>query len=284
MKIAYFGGDMFFSCLKFLIEEGHEIIALYSYPPKQGEYDFVQNVVKQANLLHIPVKYHRPTEHDMQLLSQEKCTMILSAGYPYKIPDWHNYKIRYAINIHPSLLPVGAGPLPLPMIILKGLKKTGLTLHELTSKWDAGNIILQEAFSLSGSENIEDLLIKNQEIALSLLKQFMQDPDMYWQNSTAQIIKEENYWPMPADKSQFIIDYNMEFETLSRTMLAHRYVNPAGEIECISNISFWQQDHSFETGTIISQQNNLFQIAIKKGFIYFKLIVKPPFVPHLQSF
>lgn len=274
MKIAYFGGDMFYSCMQFLIQNGHEIIALFSGTPKSGEYDSTQNASKQAQMLGIPIMRSRPASEDIKDLGQKGCDALIAAGYPYKIPKWQETGIKYGINIHPSLLPQGAGPMPLPFIITKGLKKSGVTLHELSPKWDAGNIVLQESFPLFSQENIENLLIKNQKLAVILLRQFLESPEKHWANSTPQIHQDGDYWPMP-DPKAFVVDYTQELEMISRYMRAHRYINPAGDIEFISGISFWEQDHGFTPGTILLQDNGMNLVAVAKGVIRFKLETKP---------
>jgi methionyl-tRNA formyltransferase len=274
MKIAYFGKDIFFSCMQLLIQSGHEIITLFSNTPESNEYDFTQNVSKQAELLGIPIRRSYPTKEDIKHLEQKGCDMLLSAGYPYKIPEWQGTGIRYGINIHPSLLPEGAGPMPLPFIITKGLKKSGVTLHELSPEWDAGNIILQESFPLFGSENIEDLLTKKQRLAVFLLRRFLESPEIYWMNSTPQIRQDEQYWPMP-NTGEFVVDYTQELEIISRCMRAHRYINPAGDIEFISNVYFWEHLHNFAPGTILLQDDGINLIAAQKGLIRFKLERKP---------
>lgn len=77
------------------------------------------------------------------------------------------------------------------------------------------------------------------------------------------------------DPKAFVVDYTQEFEMISRYMRAHRYINPAGDIEFISGISFWEQDHGFAPGTILLQDNGMNLVAVAKGVIRFKLETKP---------
>ncbi len=270
MRIAYFGGDMFYSCMELLIQKGHEIIALFADVPGADEYDLTRNVCRQAEKHGIPVLRSKPADGDIKKLRSKGCDMILSAGYRYKIPPWHGGCIRYGVNIHPSLLPEGGGPMPFPFVIVKGLKKTGVTLHKLSQKWDDGDIILQEKFPLLGNENLEDLLSKSQTLATKILQDFLNSPEEYWDNAFPQTRQPGDYWPM-AHPERFIVDYDKDVETVEKYLRAHRFVSPDGMIEFVSDVSFWQQKHNYEPGTIITQENNIFLIAAADGMVSFKL-------------
>ena len=51
-----------------------------------------------------------------------------------------------AINFHPSLLPYFRGPNPYYWMIKLQSKDSGLTAHQITQDWDAGDIIYQHSF------------------------------------------------------------------------------------------------------------------------------------------
>lgn len=62
-----------------------------------------------------------------------------------------------AFNIHPSLLPLHRGASPLNAAILKGDRETGITIQKIFLKTDSGDIGLQYAFPLNGTETLSDL-------------------------------------------------------------------------------------------------------------------------------
>lgn len=270
MKIAYFGGDMFFPCMKALVEEGHSIIALFTNIPDQDGYDFTQQVCKEAKELEIPIIYSKPTALDIKKLIKNNCDMIVSAGYAFKIPAWEGYCIKYAINIHPSLLPVGAGPMPLPLVIMKGLKITGVTLHKLTLDWDAGDIILQASFALLGTENLEELHCNSKKMAVLLLKSFMKTPDICWDNAFPQVRKKGDYWPTPK-ASTFNVRYTDDLVTISRCLRAYRFIDSDGNTEFISDVSTWKEDHGLESGKLLSEKDGLHLVATVDGYVSFRV-------------
>ncbi|MCL2519704.1 MAG: methionyl-tRNA formyltransferase [Spirochaetaceae bacterium] len=59
---------------------------------------------------------------------------------------------KFALNVHPSLLPKYRGPTPIPAAILHGDNETGITIQKLGLKIDSGDIIVQQKFALTGNE------------------------------------------------------------------------------------------------------------------------------------
>jgi len=62
-----------------------------------------------------------------------------------------------AINMHPSLLPRFRGPSPIQAAILAGDGETGVTVQYITEEMDAGPLLSQETYPLTGSETAENL-------------------------------------------------------------------------------------------------------------------------------
>ena len=76
--------------------------------------------------------------------------LIISAGYSQKIPN-SILKIPNigSFNFHPSLLPAYAGGNPWFWVIAKGEKYTGVSIHLMTSVFDAGDIVLQKLIKIA---------------------------------------------------------------------------------------------------------------------------------------
>jgi methionyl-tRNA formyltransferase len=153
MRFAYCGYDFFHECLSLLVESGHELTELFTWPT-DNEYDFNTNVMKLAQRSKARITLSPISQYDLERLRQKGTELIISAAYPYKIPDWRGL-LAYGVNIHPSYLPTGRGPWPLPWVILKNLNSTGVTIHELSSGWDAGHIVLQDKIAVSHRETLE---------------------------------------------------------------------------------------------------------------------------------
>ncbi len=274
MRIAYFGIDMFYPCLETLIKDGHEIICIFTQTYADEEYDAAQKVKTCAAAHHISVHTQPPTQDDIKTLSEQGCEMILSAGYKYKIPNWHDENIHYAVNIHPSLLPVGGGRMPLPLAITKGCKETGVTLHQISSDWDAGDILLQKRIPLSQSDILDSLLEQAQKDAVHLLRQFLKNPDEYWKNATPQNPDDIEYWPMP-EAGHFAADFTKNVHEVEKFLRAHRFTHPNGDVEYIADVHFDITEHSEEPGTVLSEDNDTFSIAVADGILSFTVCLRP---------
>lgn len=61
------------------------------------------------------------------------------------------------INFHPSLLPLYRGPCPEQSVLLNGEKETGITVHYIAQKIDAGNILLQKKIPIDENVNYPSL-------------------------------------------------------------------------------------------------------------------------------
>jgi len=77
---------------------------------------------------------------------------------------------RYgSINIHPSLLPKYRGSSPIQYAILNGDKKTGVTIFQLNSKIDSGNVIIQKSYCINNDINFSDLYTELSKLGSILL-------------------------------------------------------------------------------------------------------------------
>ncbi|MEI3002198.1 MAG: formyltransferase family protein, partial [Victivallis sp.] len=74
-----------------------------------------------------------------------------------------------AINLHGSLLPKYRGRVPLNWAIINGETEAGVTLHYMTKKADAGDIISQEKFAITDDDTAKTVFDKAAEAAKVLL-------------------------------------------------------------------------------------------------------------------
>lgn len=86
--------------------------------------------------------------------------ILLSVGYRYIIPKSVYEETKYAINIHPSLLPKYKGAYSGFAIIENAEKETGITVHFLDQGVDTGDIILQHTIDLTCFDTIKSMSAK----------------------------------------------------------------------------------------------------------------------------
>ena len=75
-----------------------------------------------------------------------------------------------AFNLHGSLLPKYRGRAPLNWAILKGERETGVTLHEMVEKPDAGRIVDQQAVPIGPDDTAVQVFHCMTDAAEALLK------------------------------------------------------------------------------------------------------------------
>ena len=99
----------------------------------------------------------------------------------YLISFYYNRKIQNkiiqlvkkdALNFHGSLLPNYSGPHALNWQIRNGENISGVTLHELTDVFDAGNILLQKRFEIHENDDANNVLKKGIACSCDILRDF----------------------------------------------------------------------------------------------------------------
>ena len=218
MKIVYFGYDLFADCLERLPSLGVEVMAVYSFP-SDGVCDFHDRVQAFAARRGIPFHIGPVTGAELNALAAAGCALMVSAGYAYRIPV-EQTDLR-GINLHPALLPLGRGPWPMPVTILRGLNASGVTLHKLAPRFDEGDILAQVAFPMAPHEDLQTLTGKLQAAAVSLLEAFFADPALAWADAHPQ--EKGEYWPEPGEQ-EMTISPNMTVAEADRILRAFRGV------------------------------------------------------------
>src|SRR4029453_17955882 len=116
MKVALFGTDFFANCFELLEAYGHQVCAVFSQPC-DGLFSFNDRVRRIAERWALVLRLDAATAHDIAALANSGCDLVVSGFYAHRIPIEHAPELL-AVNIHPTLLPWGRGPWPLPHVIL----------------------------------------------------------------------------------------------------------------------------------------------------------------------
>ena len=201
MRIVYFGYDLFADCFeKIASMQGIEIMAVYTFKT-DDIFEFNSRIRSIAQGKNIPVHTEKITASALEEYFDNGCDLTLSAGYIYKIPILKRSEFK-GINIHPALLPIGRGAWPYPVTILKGLRRSGVTVHKITDRFDEGDILLQRGFSVDRNETLDTLTQKSQIVASELITECLCDFKNLWDNAKPQGAGE--YWPEPEDSDRTI--------------------------------------------------------------------------------
>ena len=164
-KIIFMGTpDIAAQHLNVLIENNLNVVGVFTQPPRKknrGMRVEKSDVHQIADKNNVEVFY--PSTIDDSVLEQVKSfepDLIIVVAYGIILPSKFLNIPKYGcINIHVSLLPRWRGAAPIEHALLKGDEKTGISIIRISSKLDAGDILMQESLILNKDINSEDLTI-----------------------------------------------------------------------------------------------------------------------------
>jgi len=148
--------------------------------------------------------------HDLnQLITKQKITpqdgtkkpvdFFVVAGYGQILPDsWLNFPEFGSLNLHFSLLPDLRGANPAEWALMLGLKKTGVTLIEMSPRLDAGDIIAKKDLPISPTDTRITLYDKLYKLGASQLPSWLKRHFMWRQKSQFYCQQSLAPFPQPA--------------------------------------------------------------------------------------
>lgn len=278
MKIAYCGYDFFSACLRDLLAANLPVHAIFTMEC-DNRIDFNQYVYEIGAQHGLAVEEKPVDAQTIQRLEADGFDVLITAGYRYKIPDLSATKLR-GINVHPTLLPTGRGPMPLPWIILKDFDESGVSVHALTPDFDAGPVLARRAFPIATNENLESLSAKCQLAARTLLRDVVTDFERYWAARQPQT-GESSYWPHPAAVDR-TIDWRTGVDHIDRQCRAFGKSAVRASFDnqswWIYSVTTWKEQHRYEPGSVVHKTNTEMIIAAADGLVdllYFRRMLPP---------
>ena len=276
MKFVFIGYDYTLDIAARLIEDGHELLNIHTFPC-DNIFAFNTQIIDFAAFHDIPLSDQKITPEDIENCISRGAKLFLSAGYPYKIPDV-NEQQAYAINMHPTLLPRARGMMPLPHIILSEPDAAGFTLHKTTSEFDSGDIILQEKIAINDKTDVETLSAQIAIRAHNSIPEVINNIEKLWDEATPQDENQSSTAPLP-DEAYRTIDWNDSPETLEKQsrafgrfgMIAY-ITNNIGQSQklAIYQFSTWKENHAFDAGTLRRSSPKEIIISITDGYACLK--------------
>ena len=174
MKAVVFAyHDMGCAGLLALLEAGYDIAAIFTHPDAAGENNFFGSVARIAAERGIPVYAPDDINHPLWVdrIRDTAPDVIFSFYYRNLIcDDILRLATKGAFNLHGSLLPAYRGRAPLNWVLVNGETETGVTLHRMVHRADAGAIIAQQRVAIDADETALQLHQKLCSVAQSLLR------------------------------------------------------------------------------------------------------------------
>src|SRR3954453_6934254 len=157
MRIVFMGSpDFAVPSLNALVEAGHEIVAVYSQPPRpagRGKGERKTAVHERAEQLGIEVRTPKTlrNEEEQARFRELNADLAVVAAYGLILPKpiLEAPKIG-CINVHASLLPRWRGAAPIQRAILAGDETSGVTLMQMDEGLDTGPMLMRHTLDIRG--------------------------------------------------------------------------------------------------------------------------------------
>jgi methionyl-tRNA formyltransferase len=165
--------DIGYECLDALIQNDEYIVAVITHADNPTEDIWFRSVAALAGEYGIPV--HVPesvnTLEWIERIRSWDPDLIFSFYYRNMIAEEILQIPRLgAFNMHGSLLPRYRGRVPINWAVLHGEQETGVTLHHMVKRADAGDIVDQERVPIAPDDTAKDVFVKAVRAARTVLE------------------------------------------------------------------------------------------------------------------
>jgi methionyl-tRNA formyltransferase len=155
MRIIFMGSpDFAVPTLDALVEAGHEVVAVYTQPPRpagRGKGERPTAVDERAGELGIEVRCPKSLrgEDELAAFAELDADVAVVAAYGLILPQpILDAPLLGCLNVHASLLPRWRGAAPVQRAIMAGDEATGVTIMQMEAGLDTGPMLLKRAVEI----------------------------------------------------------------------------------------------------------------------------------------
>ncbi|AKA80821.1 bifunctional UDP-glucuronic acid oxidase/UDP-4-amino-4-deoxy-L-arabinose formyltransferase [Pseudomonas synxantha] len=156
-----------------LLSAGYEIAAVFTHADDPRENNFYGSVAQLCARNGIPVHAPEDANHPLWIerIAKLNPEYIFSFYYRNLLSEALLATARKgAFNLHGSLLPKYRGRAPANWVLVNGETETGVTLHRMVKRADAGAILAQQKVSIDRTDTGLSLHAKLRDAAATLLR------------------------------------------------------------------------------------------------------------------
>ena len=230
-KILFMGTPNFaVPILKSLHESNHEILEVYTQPPKKknrGQKISFSPIHEYSNKINIPVRHPITlnSQEELEYIKKKNPDIVIVVAYGKILPAkiLNNFKIQF-INIHASLLPKWRGAAPIKRSIMNCDKETGISIMKIIPKLDAGPVLLKSKIKFNNDTNYEELSNQMSKLGATLILEAL---DII-KNDEAKFVpqdEKEATYAKKIDKVESKIDWQLKAKSVIAKINA-LYPNP----------------------------------------------------------
>ncbi|TCJ12644.1 hypothetical protein EPD60_15370 [Flaviaesturariibacter flavus] len=196
------------------IREHGDLHALYTTDPLPQDAPDLQQFAAAHGIPFLAVSKARLEEELLTFTLLHPDHLVLCIGFSWKLPASLLPDANRVYNIHFSLLPRYAGPVPLFWQIRNGDRRGGITIHRMTGRFDAGPVAARQEIALMPGENYglysARLSLAAAALVLSLIEA---GSSGQWPAETAQDLHHRSYQRRPA-QNDLVIDWKQKADAV----------------------------------------------------------------------
>ena len=243
-----------------VLDAGYDIAAIFTHADNPGENAFFGSVSRLAADAGIPVYAPDDVNHPIwaERISQLAPDVIFSFYYRHLLSDAIlALAPAGAFNLHGSLLPKYRGRAPLNWVLVNGESETGVTLHRMVKRADAGAIVAQQRVAISSDDTAFTLHHKLCQTARRVLEQALPAIERKETHDVQQNESEATYFGRRTPEDSFLT-WNRPATTLHNMVRAVAAPWPgAFSYSGTQKFTIWSsrvhaQNQTAQPGTVIS--------------------------------
>jgi len=166
--------EMGWACMRELLAMGAPIAALFTHRDDPGEEIWWHSCADLARDHRVPVFCpQKMDETEIERVRAMKPAVIYSFFYRNLLPQpLLDCAPLGAYNVHGAMLPKYRGRASVNWVLVNGEPKTGVTLHHMVARADAGDIVAQREVAIDDSDTALTLYRKLVPVGAGLVREF----------------------------------------------------------------------------------------------------------------
>jgi len=220
MRLIFMGSPAFsVPVLEALVAAGHEIVAVYTQPPRpagRGKKQRPCPVHARALALTLDVRHPASLKEaeEQAAFSELRADAAVVVAYGLLLPqELLDAPAHGCLNIHASLLPRWRGAAPIHRAIMAGDRETGICLMQMEAGLDTGPVLYQETISIAPDETTAALHERLSDLGARSIVQSLKDLSQLQARPQSSV---GICYAQKIDKSEAQIDWSLPAEILDR--------------------------------------------------------------------
>ncbi len=220
MRLIFMGSPAFsVPVLEALVAAGHEIVAVYTQPPRpagRGKKQRPCPVHARALALTLDVRHPASLKEaeEQAAFSELRADAAVVVAYGLLLPqELLDAPAHGCLNIHASLLPRWRGAAPIHRAIMAGDRETGFCIMQMEAGLDTGPVLYQETISIAPDETTAALHERLSDLGARSIVQSLKDLSQLQARPQSSV---GICYAQKIDKSEAQIDWSLPAEILDR--------------------------------------------------------------------